>query len=270
MSFDLATYKRLANRLEIDDLDLAAFADAPLPEDDLRCIRYMHDVEMHTSCYLRDLLNTRAHADPEISTFLTLWAYEELWHGEALAGVLAAHGEPAGTARVEVMRRRLRRRMAGSPLLWMTISAATRHFLAIHMTVGVVNEWTTQAGYARLAARSGHPLLAELLRRIMRQEGRHIDFYLARAIDGLDGNLSAQRRTRLVMRRVWQPVGAGVMPADETGHLVSHLFGGHDGAAMAARIDRRIDRLPGLAGLALLATTVQQHTSRTSTAPNTR
>ena len=56
-------------------------------------------------------------------------------------------------------------------------SALTRHIVAVHMTWGAVNEWTTQAGYGRLAAKAEHPVLSELLRRIMRQEGRHIDFY---------------------------------------------------------------------------------------------
>ena len=45
------------------------------------------------------------------------------------------------------------------------------------MTFGVINEWTTQAGYARLAAEADHPVLSELLRRIMKQEGRYIDFF---------------------------------------------------------------------------------------------
>ena len=56
----------------------------------------MHDVEHHTVCYLRDLLVTSAHRDPEMTTFLTLWTFEEFWHGEAIAAVLAAHDEPAG------------------------------------------------------------------------------------------------------------------------------------------------------------------------------
>ena len=60
----------------------------------------MHDVEYHTVCYLRDLLVTRAHDDPEITAFLTFWGFEEFWHGEAIAAVLAAHGEPAGDDRI--------------------------------------------------------------------------------------------------------------------------------------------------------------------------
>jgi Mn-containing catalase len=119
------------------------------------------------------------------------------------------------------------------------------------MTFGAVNEWTTQAGYARLGALSGHPVLRDLLRRIMRQEGRHIDYYRSRAAELLEGS-RAQRTTRLALRHLWQPVGAKVMPEPETAHLVRTLFGGPDGRAMAERVDRRIDQLPGLSGLGLV------------------
>jgi hypothetical protein len=40
-------------------------------------------------------------------------------------------------------------------------------------------------------------------------------------------------------------------PAD-TDFLIAHLFGDADGVAFTARIDRRIDRLPGLEGLGLV------------------
>jgi hypothetical protein len=95
VAFDLDTYKRSADRLDLDGIDLDAFRDQPLAPEHLRCLRYMHDVENHTSCYLRNLLNTRAHHDPEITTFLTLWNHEEFWHGEALGRVLAEHDSPA-------------------------------------------------------------------------------------------------------------------------------------------------------------------------------
>ena len=252
MSFDLQTYKEKVGQLDTAGLDLSAFRDDPLPPDVLRCLRYMHDVEQHTSCYLRNLLNTKAHVDPGISAFLTLWAFEEYWHGEALAQVLAAHGEPAGGDRIAPMRQRLGWRLTTSPLVWMAFSAATRDFLAVHMTFGVINEWTTQAGYARVRAIAGHPVLDELLGRIMKQEGRHIDYYLTQATERLDGNPRAQRTTRRIVRTLWDPVGSKVMPPEETRHLVRTLFSGPDGEAVAARVDRRIDRLPGLDGLGLV------------------
>ena len=110
MSFDLADYVERVQPVAVDDLDYDAFRTDPLAPDDLRCLRYMHDVENHTVCYLRDLLVTRAHRDPEITTFLTLWNFEEFWHGEAIGRVLRAHGEVAGLDRVAPMRRSLGRK----------------------------------------------------------------------------------------------------------------------------------------------------------------
>lgn len=252
MAFDLDSYGRVAGKLDISDLDLArAFAERPLPEASLRCLRYMHDVEHHTTCYLRNLLNTRAHNDPEITDFLTIWNYEEHWHGDALGQVLRAHTEPA-TPRVASMRERLGWKMTASPLGWMALSAATRHFLAVHMVFGAVNEWTTQGAYARLIKVADHPTLTELLKRIMKQEGRHIDYYRSKSIELLDGQPRAQRTVRRFLRTVWHPVGSTVMPAAETRHLGRTLFAGPDGQAVVERIDRRVDQLPGLQGLSLL------------------
>jgi hypothetical protein len=251
--FDLDRYAHHVGRLQTDDIDFEAFRDGPLSPDALRCLRYMHDVEAHTSCYLRNLLNTKAHHDPAITKFLTMWAYEELWHGEAIGEVLAAHDEPAGEVRITAMRRRLGWRLTASPLVWMGLSSVTRHFLAVHMTFGVVNEWTTQAGYSRLIQVADHPVLTDLLRRIMKQEGRHIDYYLTQSRSLLGASPRAQRATRGMLRRLWEPVGAQVMPEEETRHLVGTLFGDEEGVSVARRIDRRIDALPGLQGLGLMA-----------------
>jgi hypothetical protein len=253
MAFDLATYQRLTGQLDLDGIDFDAFRDQPLAPGHLRVLRYMHDVEQHTTCYLRNLLNTKAHHDPDITAFLMMWGYEEYWHGEALGRVLEAHGERGGAPRVAAMRERLGGwKLTASPLGWMALSSATKHFIAVHMTFGVINEWTTQAGYARLGAQAGHPVLSELLRRIMKQEGRHIDFYRSTAEGRLAASRGAQRTTRFVVRKLWEPVGASVMPEPETRHLIGTLFADEDGRAVVARLDRRVDALPGLEGLGLM------------------
>lgn len=251
--FDIDRYSQSVGRLDTDDIAFDAFADRPLSPAALRCLRFMHDVECHTSCYLRNLLNTKAHHDPEITKFLTMWNYEELWHGEAIAEVLRAHDEPGGSVRVAAMRQRLGWKITASPLVWMGFSAITKHFLAVHMTFGVINEWTTQGAYSRLIQVADHPVLTDLLKRIMKQEGRHIDYYLTQSRSLLAASPRAQTVTRQMIQRLWEPVGAQVMPRPETQHLVRTLFGGDDGRAMVERIDRRIDNLPGLEGLGLMA-----------------
>lgn len=253
MGFDIAAYKRRTDRLRWDDLDVSSFAERNLEPAALRCLRYMHDVEYHTVCYLRDILVGPAHSDPEITSFLSFWVYEEFWHGEALAAVLQAHGEPAGDQRITPMRQRLGAAERLRPLSMMVGSALVgADFVAVHMAWGAINELTTQAGYAQLARRAGHPVLSELLRRIMRQEGRHIDFYASQAEWRLAASRRARKVARVALRKLWSPVGSGVMPPAETSHLARYLMGGDDGMAAARRIDRRVDRLPGLAGLGLL------------------
>src|ERR1700683_3203607 len=107
MRVDTATLvERSSDRLRWDDLELESFVSRPLDPLSLRCIRYMHDVEFHTVCYLRDLLLTPAHTDARVTSFLSFWVFEEFWHGEALAAVLAAHGEVHGLARVAATRAR--------------------------------------------------------------------------------------------------------------------------------------------------------------------
>lgn len=253
VNFDIDRYKDVVGRLDDSDIDYGRFATERLPDAALRCLGYMHDVEHHTICYLRDLLVTRAHRDSRITTFLSCWAFEELWHGEAIGKVLAAHGEPSGAERLDRVRRPRSIGDRLSPLTMAITSAATEHLTAVHMTWGAINEWTTQAGYARLGAIADHPVLSELLRRIMKQEGRHIDFYASEASRRLERSPAAQRLTRWALRHRWAPVGSGVMPDAEVDHLIRYLFEGDDGRQVAARIDRRIDRFPGLDGLGLVS-----------------
>jgi hypothetical protein len=258
VKLDLEAMKANTAQLDTSGIDFDAFKDEPLSADGVRCLRYMHDVEYHTVCYLRDLLVTKAHRDHELTSFLTFWNFEEYWHGEAIGRVLAEHGEGAHDERVEDLRKRLSLKESFKPLFHgMSSLIAGREWMAVHMSWGAVNEWTTQAGYGRLAAREKHPVLGELLKRIMRQEGRHIDFYAAHAMDALEGSSRAQKVVRFTLGKVWRPVGASVMPRPEVDHMTRYLFGDEDGQVAAERVDRQVDRLPGQSGLHLLRRTVR-------------
>lgn len=151
MEMTIDRYTELVAPVSLEGLDLdEGFADHRLEEDVLRCIRDMHDIEMHTVCYLRDLLVTSAHRDPEITTFVTFWSYEEYWHGAALAKVLAAHDEVAGAPRIRELRRSRRAAEALKPLAHGVGSAAFGPSMtAVHMTWG-----PSTSGRRRLATRS--------------------------------------------------------------------------------------------------------------------
>ena len=102
MHGDLGSLLERSARLDLDGIDFDAFRARPLDADTLRCLRYMHDVESHTVCYLRDLLVTRAHADPAVTGFLACWSYEEHWHGAAatrfMLHLAIVQGDAEGTS----------------------------------------------------------------------------------------------------------------------------------------------------------------------------
>jgi hypothetical protein len=204
-------------------------------------------------CYLRDLLVTPSHVDPAVTTFLTMWVFEEHWHGEVLAKVLAAHGIQTGAAHIAAVRRRLGWRDRVAPIGQALIANIVgEDFVAVHMTWGAINEWSAYAGYARLAELEQHPALAELLTRIIRQEARHAAFYASQARDRLAASARARRLTRFALRRFWEPVGAGVALRSETEHMLHHLFGDAAGQRMLDQVDERLHRLPGLQDLNLV------------------
>ncbi|MDO5367600.1 MAG: ferritin-like domain-containing protein, partial [Kocuria sp.] len=73
MAFNIDKFAETSQRVKWADLDMGEFVTRPLPEDTLRCLRYMCDVEYHTVCYMRDMLVTPSHQDKDVSTFMTMW-----------------------------------------------------------------------------------------------------------------------------------------------------------------------------------------------------
>jgi hypothetical protein len=244
-SFDLASYLDRSRKLDLDGLDFDAVREHPVEESELRCLTYMMDIEAHTLCYLQDVLNAGGAEDAEIADFLSCWAYEEAYHGRALARFVQAAGvdrspdvcgqREAGLGqRAEKLGQRLASRLFG------------RDFVAVYMTWGAIQEHSTLFGYTVMARRTRNPVLAELLRRVARDESRHFGFYLYKAHQRLAGNARAQRLTSLLLKAFWTPVGEGVKPRSETDYMLRAIFHGDDGREAIARIDRSMRRLPGL------------------------
>jgi hypothetical protein len=253
---DKAGIDTWAQRSRALDLDGIAWEDVPrvpLASEAVRVLRYMQDIESHTVVYVRELLATRVIDDPEVSTFLACWFYEETFHGRALARFLTAAGHPPIVRRRSqaTLASRLEERAMG------LIARAWPDFAAVHMVWGAINELTTLTGYQRLTELAPHPVLVELLARIMRDESRHFTFYYRQAERRL-GRPSVQRVARFLVDHFWDPVGSGVQPDSEVRFLAGYLLGGPDGRAAARKIDDTIRRLPGFAGVKLMEAWVER------------
>lgn len=257
--FDIADHTATAHRVRTDDVDFDSFGDRPLSDSAVRCLRYMSDVESHTICYLRDLLVTPSHNDPAVTAFLTMWAYEEFWHGEALDAVLRAHQVDADYGHIRRVRLAQGFRDRVAPIQQsIAANIIGDDFVAVHMSWGTINEWSAHSAYARLIERENHPELTKLLRRIQNQESRHLAFYNSQARERLERSKRARRLTRFALRTFWAPVGSTIQPKAETRFVLDYLMGGDDGMRHIGMLDRKVDRLPGQEGLELVSTAVSR------------
>lgn len=96
-----------------------------------------------------------------------------------------------------------------------------------------------------LARRTRNPILAEVIRRLVKDERRHFAFYCNKARLQLEPR-NAQRLTSFIIRHFWLPVGGGVKSDSEVNWILSFILGDPEGVEIAQRIDSTIATLPGL------------------------
>ncbi len=233
--------------ISLEGIDWGAVRSHPLPEDVIKILLYMQDVESHTVVFPRTIFSQRAVNDELIGAFLICWLYEEGMHGRALARFLAEAGHPVPE------RTRPRTTFMDHIDRTMTtlLAAVWKDFLAMHMAWGAVHECTTIHAYRRLMSMSDHPVLNELLRRIVYDEARHFSFYMWQAEERL-ARPGVARKVRAIMDRLYVPVGSNHQPDELACWVSGYLFDGEEGRAAAQRVDRTIAKLPGFEDAALL------------------
>jgi len=254
MSFSIERYKEESKKVDVTGIAWDAVASHQLSKGDLFALHYMMDIENHVPLYLSHLLVTRACMDPILTAFLACWNYEELWHGENIGKLLNLYGIEFDTQdRIANVRANLGFKNSASILATMTGSWMFKNFSAVYLTIGAINELTTLTGYGALIRKSGHPVLKDLLSRIIKDERRHFAFYYNSAKEWLSGNERAQKVDRWMLDRVWVPVGQGVKTQEEVDAISMYLFDDEQGEEELLDIDAKIGRLPGLGGIQLMS-----------------
>lgn len=233
--------------IDLTGIDWEAIPRHPLPEDVLRVLAYMQDVESHTVVFPRTFFSQRALEDEHIGPFLVCWLYEEGMHGRALSRFLDCAGRPV-PPRIQP-RTTLRDRL--DRFVTRAMSAAWPDFLALHMAWGALHECTTIHAYRRLSEQNDHPVLNELLRRITQDEARHYAFYLWQA-ERLLARPRVARIVRAIMERFYTPVGSSHQPDALARWVSGFLFDGGEGRQAARQVDAGMARLPGFSDATLL------------------
>jgi hypothetical protein len=252
-TFSVREFARTAHGSHRSGLDLDAYRDHPLDQDTLDFVDLLARLERGALGYLRSVLVTPTHSDARVTAFLVTWAYEKYWLADALELVVAAHpgyaptptaGIPrltrawlAAAERVEPIRESVVANLIGEDVI------------AVHTVAGALDEWITQAAYARLAERSAHPVLAATLTRLLEVKRPHSAFFAADARDRLSASPRAGRLARRRLSRTAWPLGSRTEPPT----LIAGLLGGLVPPSDLEVIDVRLDTFPGLAGLGLAA-----------------
>ena len=248
--FNVRDFARTASGSHRDALHLERYADRPLSTDTRRLLGYLNVIERATMTHLRSVLVTATHKDARITAFLVTWAYEKYWIADALEQILFAH-LPEGAPRDTVFRTPEERTIRES----IVANVIGVPMIAVHMSLGTVDEWITQAAYARIAELESHPQLTATLASLGEVKARQLTFFEAQARFRLEESPRARRLTRRRLARTPWPIGAKAEPAQETRFFFDHLFA--SAPHLVAELDARIDTLPGQSGLALVRRAVE-------------
>jgi hypothetical protein len=244
--FDVREYARDAAGSHRDELGLEIYRTNPLSADTLRILRYLQIIERATMTHLRSVLVTATHKDARITAFLTTWAFEKYWIADAFEQIGLAH-QPEGTdvdrapfitPTERTIRESIVANIIGLPMI------------AVHMTLGTIDTWLSQAVYGRLAALESHPQLTATLEKFTALKERQLHFFEAQARYRLTESGYSRRLTRKRIAKTPWPIGAKAEPAHETEYFFQRLFG--SARELLAELDARIDTLPGQSGLSIL------------------
>ncbi|HVH42845.1 MAG TPA: hypothetical protein VM925_10900 [Labilithrix sp.] len=243
--FQIDKFLAASRQLDLSGIPLDEAGKYPVSPAEVRTLRFMQDTEFFTVLYMKALMETRALADHEARAFLVVWGYEECSHGRALARFLELTGHAPSTKSLEQFTR---------PRGWLEIvqdfagrlaSAASHDFLATHMTWGAINELTAIHAYSQMAELTANPVLAEISRRIVKDERRHYAFYFQQARRRLSSPF-AQRLAKFALKALWAPVGGSMASQEDTDFPTAYLFDNPTGQARLAEIDATIRKLPGM------------------------
>jgi len=253
--FNVREYARTAAGSHRSEIDTAAFETRRLKPETLRVLRYLIDIEQATMSHLRQVLVTATHKDARVTAFLGTWAFEKFWIADAFTRILELHGEEYATPTEHKRNVFARIGIRLGPITEsFAANRAGEDMIAVHMAMGAIDEWVTQAAFARAIELDDHSELVKMVTTTRSIAERQLSFFEAQAHDRLERSEGARVLTRKRMAAASWPIGAEAQPKADTAFFFHYLF---DGAPqLADDIDTKVAALPGLDGISPLRGTV--------------
>jgi rubrerythrin len=254
LTIETDRYLAVSSKVDTSDIDWSLAKQHFLSDDEIFILNYFSDIEHQTIVYFRDLLKTKAALESDVIAFLTMWNYEEFFHGKELGRLLIESGHSPDKERISNVRKKTslsEKLEAGAASVLSAVFY--NEFPALYTAWGAVQEITTLRAYEELGRLTENPILKILCERIAKQERRHFAWYFNTAKDRLSASKKAQWLTKNLLNYFWSPVGAGVKTKPEVARIISLLFPGDIAVKVGEEIDSKIRTLPGLAGVNLMS-----------------
>jgi len=249
---DIAQHVAVSQRVDIEDLDWGLARKIGLTAREIETLKFFADIESQTVYYFLEVAKLQVARDPELLTFLTMWNYEEYFHSHAITRLMQECGVPVEDATDRSTRIRAGARLKAKLedfAQTMMAKLMPKRFVALWMFWGALQECLTTQAYEEVIRSTPNPVLAEMFRRIAKQERRHFAYYYGQARERLVDNKRNQRFCRYIVQKFYAPVGSGVKDDEQAAALVAGLFPGKRIYEVMGYIERRMAQLPGMEGL---------------------
>ncbi|MFT3699882.1 MAG: hypothetical protein QM831_42455 [Kofleriaceae bacterium] len=249
---DIAQHIAVSQRVQIEDLDWELARKHGLSPAEVESLQFFADIESQTVYYFLEVAKLQVVRDPELLTFLTMWNYEEYFHSHAITRIMQECGVGVANAtdRSTNVRKNARFKAKLEDFLQGLIAKfMPKRFVSLWMFWGALQECLTMQAYEEIIRTTKNPVLAEMFKRIAKQERRHFAYYFNQAKDRLADNPKNQKFVRYIVNKFYAPVGGGVKTDEEGAALVAKLFPGERIYEVMSYIERRMAQLPGMGGL---------------------
>jgi len=249
---DIAQHIEVSQRVEIEDLDWDLARKHGLTDKEVESLKFFADIESQTVYYFLEVAKLQVARDPELLTFLTMWNYEEYFHSHAITRIMKECGvnvENATDRSTEVRAKARFKAKFEDFAQTLMAKLMPKRFVSLWMFWGALQECLTMQAYEEVIRQTNNPVLAEMFKRIAKQERRHFAYYFNQARDRLQDNPRNQRFCRYIVRKFYAPVGSGVKDDNQSAELVARLFPGERIFEVMSYIEKRMAQLPGMAGL---------------------
>jgi rubrerythrin len=224
----------------------------PLPQNPAmgRMLLALAQIEGDSQVIRRKLATTHADRNDALLEFIAIWLAEEGEHSRALRHMASL----LGTTSVDYDRRCAWRDIRAF-VTWPTLYAARLipGLSATYCAVGAIQEHIALTTYNHLAAMIDDSECQNVLKRLARQECRHMRFYRHAAEIFLAESRCAQLYTSALIKRLWRPAGKDFLGSRVFEDIFAPLLSQRKYTDALASVDGVISRLPGLGDVRVMS-----------------